>query len=89
MQEFNKPFADLTQTDFENVYKVNVLVSLLTMFAFRFLKGSHVVTISSGRYSRKFKVSGLSCTVPTRRGDHLSELLAEEYKEQGIACVWH
>jgi hypothetical protein len=28
MQEFSQQtFADLTQTDFENVYKVNVLVS--------------------------------------------------------------
>lgn len=85
----NKPFAQLTQTDFENVYKVNVFgVANLTRIALPFLqKGSHVVTISSmGGIQGSMKFTGLAAYSSSKGAViTLSELLAEEYKEQGIA----
>src|SRR5690606_30424808 len=85
----NKPFAQLTQNDFETVYKVNVFgVANLTRIALPFLqKGSHVVTVSSmGGIQGSMKFAGLA-TYSSSKGAviTLSELLAEEYKEQGIA----
>ncbi|HRG18915.1 MAG TPA: SDR family oxidoreductase [Flavobacterium lutivivi] len=85
----NKPFSQLSQTDFENVYKVNVFgVANLTRICLPFLqKGSHVVTISSmGGIQGSMKFPGLA-TYSSSKGAviTLSELLAEEYKEQGIA----
>ena len=85
----NKPFGQTTQEDFENVYKVNVFgVANLTRIALPFLhKGSHVVTISSmGGIQGSMKFAGLSAYSSSKGAViTLSELLAEEYKEQGIA----
>lgn len=85
----NKPFTDLTTTDFEAVYKVNVfavaeLTKLLIPF---FKKGSHVVTISSmGGIQGSMKFPGLAAYSSAKGAViTLSELLAEEYKEQQIA----
>ncbi|KDN55420.1 SDR family NAD(P)-dependent oxidoreductase [Flavobacterium seoulense] len=85
----NKPFEQLTQADFENVYKVNVFgVANLTRVCIPFLqKGSHVVTISSiGGVRGSLKFPGLAAYSSSKGAViALSELLAEEYKEHGIA----
>lgn len=85
----NKPFANLTQEDFEWVYRVNVFgVANLTRIALPYLqKGSHVVTISSmGGVQGSLKFAGLAAYSSSKGAViTLSELLAEEYKEQGIA----
>jgi len=85
----NKPFAQITATDFENVYKVNVFgVANLTRICIPYLqKGSHVVSISSmGGIQGSMKFAGLAAYSSSKGAViTLSELLAEEYKEQGIA----
>lgn len=84
-----QPFETLTQTDFENVYKVNVFgVANLTRLCIPYLqKGSHVVTISSmGGIQGSLKFAGLAAYSSSKGAViTLSELLAEEYKERGIA----
>ncbi|WP_432222879.1 SDR family NAD(P)-dependent oxidoreductase [Flavobacterium sp. TMP13] len=84
-----KPFEELTQLDFENVFKVNVFgVANLTRLALPFMhKGSHVVTISSiGGVRGSLKFPGLAAYSASKGAViTLSELLAEEYKEQGIS----
>ncbi len=84
-----KPFVETTQSDFEKVYKVNVFgVANLTRICIPFLqKGSHVVSISSmGGIQGSMKFAGLSAYSSSKGAIiTLSELLAEEYKEQGIA----
>ena len=85
----NKPFTALTTEDFLEVYKVNVFgVAGLTKNMIPFLqKGSHVVTISSmGGIQGSMKFSGLAAYSSAKGAViTLSELLAEEYKEQQIA----
>ena len=85
----NKPFGEITSEEFENVYKVNVFgVANLTRVCIPYLqKGSHVVTISSmGGIQGSMKFPGLSAYSSSKGAViTLSELLAEEYKEQGIA----
>lgn len=84
-----KPFSETLQTDFENIYKVNVFgVANLTRVALPYMqKGSHVVTISSmGGIQGSLKFAGLAAYSSSKGAViTLSELLAEEYKEQGIA----
>lgn len=84
-----KPFSETSQADFENIYKVNVFgVANLTRVALPYLqKGSHVVTISSmGGIQGSLKFPGLAAYSSSKGAViTLSELLAEEYKEQGIA----
>lgn len=84
-----KPFSATTVQDFEKIYKVNVFaVAGLTQIALPFLqKGSHVVTISSmGGIQGSTKFAGLSAYSSSKGAViTLSELLAEEFKEQGIA----
>ncbi|WP_347174084.1 SDR family NAD(P)-dependent oxidoreductase [Polaribacter uvawellassae] len=85
----NKPFAEITSNDFLEVYKVNVFgVAELTKSMIPFLqKGSHVVTISSiGGIQGSLKFPGLAAYSSSKGAViTLSELLAEEYKEQGIS----
>lgn len=85
----NKPFAELTKDDFYRVYDVNVFgVAELTQVCLPFLKsGSHVVTISSmGGIQGSMKFPGLAAYSSAKGAViTLSELLAEEYKGQGIA----
>ncbi len=85
----NKPFTDLTSEDFLEVYKVNVFgVAELTKRLIPFFtKGSHVVTISSmGGIQGSLKFPGLAAYSSAKGAViTLSELLAEEYKEQQIA----
>lgn len=84
-----KPFVETSQQDFENIYKVNVFgVANLTRVCVPYLqKGSHVVTISSmGGIQGSLKFPGLAAYSSSKGAViTLSELLAEEYKEQGIA----
>lgn len=85
----NKPFTDLTSQDFLEVYKVNVFAVAETIqILIPFLsKGSHVVTISSmGGIQGSMKFPGLAAYSSAKGAViTLSELLAEEYKEQQIA----
>jgi NAD(P)-dependent dehydrogenase (short-subunit alcohol dehydrogenase family) len=85
----HKPFAQTSQEDFERVYKVNVFgVANLTRVCLPYLqKGSHVVSISSmGGIQGSMKFAGLSAYSSSKGAViTLSELLAEEYKEQGIS----
>ena len=85
----NKPFLEITPSDFEKVYKVNVFgVAHLTQICIPFLNpGSHVVSISSmGGIQGSMKFPGLAVYSSSKGAlITLSELLAEEYKEQGIA----
>ena len=85
----NKGFTDLTSDDFLEVYRVNVFgVAELTKSLIPFLQeGSHVVTISSmGGIQGSMKFPGLAAYSSAKGAViTLSELLAEEYKEQQIA----
>jgi len=85
----NKPFAEISSADFEYVYKVNVFgVAALTRAVLPLMKnGSHVVTISSmGGVRGSSKFPGLAAYSSSKGAViTLSELLAEEYKEQGVA----
>lgn len=84
-----KPFSETSQADFESIYKVNVFgVANLTRISLPYLqKGSHVVSISSmGGIQGSMKFAGLSAYSSSKGAViTLSELLAEEYKEQGIS----
>lgn len=85
----NKPFAETSVEDFRRIYDVNVFgIVSLTQIALPYMKkGSHVVTISSmGGIQGSMKFSGLSAYSSSKGAViTLSELLSEEYKEQGIA----
>lgn len=84
-----KPFSETSAEDFLSVYKVNVFaVANLTRVCLPYLqKGSHVVTISSmGGIQGSLKFAGLAAYSSSKGAViTLSELLAEEYKERGIA----
>lgn len=85
----NKPFEKLTSSDFLEVYKVNVfaVASLTQLLIPSMTKGSHVVTVSSmGGIQGSMKFPGLAAYSSSKGAViTLSELLAEEYKEQQIA----
>jgi len=85
----NKPFENLTREDFTKSYEVNVFgVASLTQEMLPYLKkGSHVVTISSiGGVQGSMKFPGLAAYSSSKGAViTLSELLAEEYKEQKIS----
>ncbi len=84
-----KPFGEISAQEFENIYKVNVFgVANLTRICIPYLqKGSHVVTISSmGGIQGSMKFAGLAAYSSSKGAViTLSELLAEEYKDKGIA----
>lgn len=84
-----KPFAQITADEFEYIYKVNVFgVAALNKVVLPYMKkGSHVVTISSmGGVQGTVKFAGLSAYSSSKGAViTLSELLAEEYREQGVA----
>lgn len=85
----NKPFAETSLADFQKVYSVNVFaVAMLTKAMLPFLiKKSHVVSISSmGGIQGSVKFPGLAAYSSSKGAViTLSELLAEEHKEQQIA----
>lgn len=84
-----KPFGETTTDDFMSIYKVNVFaVASLTRIALPYLQsGSHVVTISSmGGVQGTMKFAGLSAYSSSKGAViTLTELLAEEYRDRGIA----
>ena len=85
----NKPFAETSMDDFEQVYKTNVFgVAEMTRIVIPFMKNdSHVVTISSmGGVQGSMKFPGLAAYSSSKGAViTLTELLAEEYKESGIS----
>lgn len=85
----NKPFAQLTWEDFEEVYRVNVFgVATLTQALLPVLDAKgHVVVISSmGGIQGSAKFPGLAAYSSSKGAViTLTELLAEEYKETGPA----
>ena len=85
----NKPFLKTTPQDFLDVYKVNVfaVAELTRILIPHLINGSHVVTISSmGGIQGSVKFPGLSAYSSSKGAViTLSELLAEEYKDNGIS----
>lgn len=85
----NKPFEDTTKEDFMKVYNVNVfgVAELIQTVLPHLKKGSHVVNISSmGGIQGSVKFAGLSAYSSSKGAlITLTELLAEEYRERGIA----
>ena len=83
----NKPFADTTFEDFQQVYTTNVFgVAELTRRIIPFMPSKgHVVTVSSmGGVQGSVKFPGLSAYSSSKGAViTLTELLAEEYKETG------
>lgn len=85
----NKPFEKLTMANFNAVFMVNVFaVAELTKQLIPYLKKeSHVVNISSiGGVQGSVKFPGLAAYSSSKGAVlTLTEILAEEYKEKGIA----
>ena len=85
----NKPFAQTSIEDFEQVYKTNVFgVAELTRIVLPYMKNeSHVVTISSmGGVQGSMKFPGLAAYSSSKAAViTLTELWAEEYKDTGIS----
>ena len=85
----NKPFEQLSTNDFMEVFKVNVfgVAELTRQLIPYFINGSHVVNISSiGGIQGSLKFPGLAAYSSSKGALlTLTELLAEEYKEKGIA----
>ncbi|MGV3460435.1 MAG: SDR family NAD(P)-dependent oxidoreductase [Flavobacterium sp.] len=84
-----KPFEDIYAEEFEYIYRVNVFgVAALNRVVLPYMQsGGHVVTISSmGGVQGTVKFAGLSAYSSSKgAATTLSELLAEEYKDKGIA----
>lgn len=85
----NKPFAETTIEDFEQVYKTNVFgMSEMTRICLPYMqKESHVLTISSmGGVQGSMKFPGLAAYSSSKGAViTLTELLAEEYKDSGTS----
>jgi len=85
----NKPFAEISYIQLEEVYQVNVLgVFRLIQYLLPMLQEqAHVVTISSmGGVQGAMKFAGLSAYTSSKAAlIALTELLAEEYKD----TQWH
>ncbi|AXT56515.1 SDR family oxidoreductase [Aquimarina sp. AD1] len=85
----NKPFGEISTQEFEEVYRVNVfgVAEITRLMLPHMTKGSHVVTVSSmGGIQGSMKFPGLAAYSSSKGAViTLSELLAEEYKESGIA----
>ena len=84
----NKPFVETSLEDFQKVYSTNVFsVAMLTKFLIKRMNNkSNVVNISSvGGVEGTLKFSGLSAYSSSKGAlNILTEMLAEEYKENGI-----
>lgn len=84
----NKPFSEISSQEFEYVYKVNVFgVAALNRAVLPLMpQGAHVITVSSmGGIQGSLKFPGLAAYSSSKGAViTLSELLAEEYKEQGV-----
>ena len=86
----NRPFADLTDRDFETIYKTNVFAPvriIRTLYPFLVkARPSHIVNIGSiGGFQGSSKFPGLSAYSSSKGAlSCLSECLAEEFKEDGV-----
>ena len=85
----NKPFEELTYTDFQNSYQVNLIGAMqCTQFVLKKMSaGAHVVNISSmGGFQGTMKFPGLAAYSSSKAAlASITELLAEEYKEKQIS----
>lgn len=84
----NKPFDLLTDNDWLEVYRVNVLsVAKLTRWVLPYMENGHVVMVSSmGGIMGSVKFAGLSAYSSSKAAViGLVECLAEEYKESGVS----
>lgn len=83
----NKPFLETTETEFEDVYKVNVfgVASVTRVVVPKMPKTGHVLTISSmGGVQGSMKFPGLAAYSSSKAAViTLTELWAEEFKETG------
>ena len=83
----NKPFEEISEEEFDKVYKTNVFgVAALIQKMLPFLSSeAHVVTVSSmGGVQGSMKFPGLSAYSSSKGAViTLTEVLAEEYKEEG------
>lgn len=83
----NKPFKELKISEFEDIYKTNVMgvVGLTQALLPFFQRDSHVVNISTmGGVQGSVKFPGLSAYSSSKAAViTLTELLAEEFKETG------
>jgi short-subunit dehydrogenase len=84
-----KPFLELTREDIASCYQVNIMsvFEVLQVCIPKMNKGSHIVFISSiGGFQGSVKFAGLSAYSTSKAAlVSLTELLAEEYKDSGIA----
>ena len=84
----NKPFSQTTLEDFNLVYSTNIIsVAMLIKNTIDYMeKGSNVLNISSiGGIQGSVKFSGHSAYSSSKGAlNILTEMLAEEYKDQGI-----
>ena len=85
----NKPFSELSEEDFEKVYRTNVFgVAALIQKVLPFMSPEgHVLTVSSmGGIQGSVKFPGLAAYSSSKGAViTLNEVLAEEYKESGPA----
>ena len=86
----NKPFAETTYADFEAVYRVNVFgaAQLIRHLLPLLTTESHIVNISSmGGVGGTAKFPGLAAYSSSKGAlGILTELLAEEFKDNGPRC---
>jgi short-subunit dehydrogenase len=85
----NKPFLELTNTDIESSYQVNIIgvMQALQVIIPKMLSvGGHIVNISSmGAFQGSVKFPGLSTYSSSKAAlTNLSEMLAEEFKDAGL-----
>lgn len=86
----SKPFTELTQEDFEQVYKVNVFAPARLIRILRPIMGgdktTHIVNVGSmGGFQGASKFPGLAAYSSSKSAiAGLSECLAEEFKEYNI-----
>jgi len=85
----NRPFEELTADDWLNIYSTNVfgIVNLIRAVLPMMKKGGHIVNISSmGGVQGSVKFKGLSAYSSSKAAlVNITECLAEEFKEKGIA----
>ena len=86
----NKPFSETTTADFESVYRVNVFgaAQLIRHLLPLLSTSSHILNISSmGGVNGSAKFPGLAAYSSSKGAlAILTELLAEEFKENGPRC---
>ena len=83
-----KPFEELTQNDFEKIYRVNIFaIAELTQAVLPLMKKGHVLNIASmGGIQGSIKFPGLSAYSSSKGAlITLTECLAEEYKNKNIS----